>query len=390
MKLRWIESNIWKYFLIQFTNRRNFIPILSVYYLTLPDTHANEIWLYTGIGYLAALLMQIPSGYFADHYWQKNGLIVAKIFIILSSICYIYAWWFFMFTLGSIFMALGCNAFATGTSSSFLKWTLEKIGQWETFRVTASKISGNVALLSIIFIVTLPLFTSIDIKIPLIIWLIIDIIWLIVAFSLIPVHTKIEKHERKWIFELIRELQWKWFFPYAMFTAIIAGFLFADNAYRSPYLIELGYPLIYIGMVMWWSRLVWWMVGRSIRTIEKYISLNKLILIELFIFPIYYIWVGYISNPWILGMVFSAIVGWFWWRNEVYTDYLIDHMPDGRYRSTVLSIRSQMENIIQIIISFGIAAIMWISYQLGFQILGIVLFISLSLVYFFWIRKNYI
>jgi hypothetical protein len=68
MKFSGIESNLWKYFLIQFTIRRNFIPILSVYFLTLPDTRANQIGLFTGIGYTAALLMQMPSGYIADHW----------------------------------------------------------------------------------------------------------------------------------------------------------------------------------------------------------------------------------------------------------------------------------------------------------------------------------
>jgi MFS family permease len=73
------------------------------------------------MGYTAAMLMQIPAGYIADHWGQKNTLILAKICIILSSICYLVAEDFWMFTLGSIFMALGCNAFATGTTSSFLK-----------------------------------------------------------------------------------------------------------------------------------------------------------------------------------------------------------------------------------------------------------------------------
>ncbi len=387
MEFSGISSNIWKHFLIQFTSRRNFIPILSVYYLTLPNAQANEVGLYTGMWYTAAMLMQIPAGYIADHWGQKNTLILAKICIILSSICYLIAEDFWIFTLGSIFMALGCNAFATGTTSSFLKWTLEKLGRGDEYRVMASKISGNVALVSIIFIVTLPFLTEIDIKIPLIVWLIIDIIGLFVAFSLTPVHTKIEKEDKKWILVIIQELRWKWFFPYALFAAIIAGFLFADNVYRSPYLIELGYPLVYIGFVMWGSRLVWWAVGRSVKTIEKYISFQKLLLIELCIFPLYYIGAGYISNPWILGIVFSLIVGWFWWRNEIYTDYFIDHMTDARYRATALSIKSQIENFVQIGVSFGIAGVMGISYQMGFQILGVVIFLLLSGIYFFWIRK---
>jgi hypothetical protein len=88
---------------------------------------------------------------------------------------------------------------------------------------------------------------------------------------------------------LIRELRGTGFFPYALFAATISGFIFADTVYRSPYLIELGYPLAYIGLIMGASRIIWWAVGRSIRTIEKYISFQNLLLIELIIFPLYYI-----------------------------------------------------------------------------------------------------
>lgn len=74
----------------------------------------------------------------------------------------------------------------------------------------------------------------------------------------------------------------------------------ADNAYRSPYLVSLGYPLIYLGFVMALSRLVWWYVGRSVKRIEHYISFRQLIMIEVCIFPLYYITTGYIENPWVV------------------------------------------------------------------------------------------
>lgn len=388
MRLTWISSNLWKHFLIQFTSRRNFIPILAIYYLTLPNTHANEIGLYTGMSYVATFLFQIPSGFIADHWWQKNTLIVAKILLLISSILYLVADNFWIFALAAICMSVGQNAFSTGTTSSFLKGTLEKLDRGSEYRFVASRISGNVSFLSIFFIVFLPFLTNISIQMPLYVGLGIDIIGLLVAFSLVPVHTRIEKHERKWIFTLLHELKGLWFFPYALFAAVIGGFLFADNVYRSPYLIELGYPLMYIGLVMWGSRLVWWAVGRSIKSIEKYISFQKLILIELFVFPLYYIGAGYISNPWMLGAVFSLIVWWFWGRNEVYTDYFIDRIPDTRYRATILSVKTQLENLISIAISFGIAGVMGISYQLGFQILGIMLFFLLGGIFLFGIRKT--
>ncbi len=68
LPLTGLSSNLWKYFLVNFTSRRNFIPILSVYFLTLPDTHANQIGLYTGIGYLMSMLFQVPAGMIADRW----------------------------------------------------------------------------------------------------------------------------------------------------------------------------------------------------------------------------------------------------------------------------------------------------------------------------------
>lgn len=387
MQLTWVESNIWKYFLIQFTNRRNFIPILSVYFLTLSNTHANQIGIYMGIGYVAAMIMQMPSGYIADHYGQKSALIISKALLVLSTSFYIIADGFVMFTLWGVCMALALNAFASGTTASFLKWALEKLGRGDEYKEVASKISGNISLVSVGFILALPFLTEIDMRAPLIFALVLDILGLLVALTIVPIHTRIEQADKKSIRELIHELKGTGFFPYALFIAIISGFLFADNAYRSPYLVSLGYPLVYLGFVMAASRLIWWYVGRSVKYIERYISFQKLILLEICIFPLYYITTWYIENPWVVGTLFALIIGWFWWRAEIYTDHLIERIPDKKYRATALSLKSQMQNIFEMSISFGIAWVMGISYSLGFQVLWICMFLSLFWVYYFGIRQ---
>lgn len=387
MKLTGIESNIWKYALIQFTNRRNFIPILSVYFLTLSDTSAHQIGIYMWLGYVAAMIMQIPSWYIADHYGQKFALIISKMLLVLSTILYLVADGFIIFAIASICMALSLNAFSSGTSSSFLKWALEKLWRGNEFRAVSSKISGNISLISIIFIITLPFFTEIDMRAPLLLALVIDMLWLIVALTIVPIHTHIEQDEKKSLRLLIHELRGTGFFPYAFFVAIISGFLMADNAYRSPYLVSLGYPLVYLGFVMAGSRLVWWYVGRSVQYIERYISFQKLILIEICVFPLYYITTGCIENPWIVWTLFALTIGWFWWRSEIYTDHLIERIQDKRYRATALSLKSQIQNIFEVLVSFGIAGIMGISYALGFQVLGIVMFVLLFSVYYWGIRK---
>lgn len=65
----------------------------------------------------------------------------------------------------------------------------------------------------------------------------------------------------------------------------------------------------------------------------------------------------------------------------------MDRIGDARYRATALSLKSQIQNVIEMSISFGIAGVMGISYALGFQTLGIVMFILLASIYYFGIRK---
>lgn len=232
------RSNLWKYFLFLFTSRRNFIPILSIYYMTLPHAHASEVGIYTGIGFLTSFLLQIPSGMLADRIGEKNTLIIAKIFLLFSSVCFAFGVDFLAFVLGSIFLSVG-TAFYTGASSSFLKATLEKLGRGNEYRFISSKIHGNVSLFSVLFIVGLPFLTDIDMRLPIFVGLFLDIIGLIVACILIPVHGKSEKSERKTLRLLLREVFETRFFSYAFFAGTIVGFLMADSVYRSLYLTEL-------------------------------------------------------------------------------------------------------------------------------------------------------
>ena len=46
-----LAANTWKYFVFLLSQRRHYIPILSIYFLTLPSTTAKQIGLYSGIGH---------------------------------------------------------------------------------------------------------------------------------------------------------------------------------------------------------------------------------------------------------------------------------------------------------------------------------------------------
>lgn len=390
-KLKWLESNIWKYFIILFTGRRNFIPILSIYYLSLPDTKAQEIGFYTAAGYVISLIFQIPAGIIWDRLGNKTTIVIAKICLVISSLMFVIWLNFWFFLIGSLLMSLGIDAFATGNTSAFLHDTLTNLKIENKFKKISSSIRGRVSFLSIFFIIALPFFTKISLGFPFKIGLWIDILWLIVAFSLFPARGNADKHEKITLSNLkdtIKESMWSGLFSIIVFSAIIGAFLMVDWSFRSPYLTSLWYPIMYIGFVMGFSRFIRFLVGRYAHKIEKIFSFKKLILIEIFLFSLYYISASFINNPYIVWIIFSLVTGYFWWRSEIYTDHIINLIPGQRYKSTILSIKWQIAGIVQVLMILIVGFIMNKSYKVWFLFMGIVLFISLMITYVFFIRKN--
>ncbi|MDR0651329.1 MAG: hypothetical protein LBG59_08265 [Candidatus Peribacteria bacterium] len=154
-----------------------------------------------------------------------------------------------------------------------------------------------------------------------------------------------------------------------MFGSLIAAFLVIDVSFRSPYLEELGYPVARIGMVMGGSRLIWFIVSRYAHKIEQYIPFKKLVICEIFLFTFYYISASFLTNPYLVGIIFSLIVGYFHGRSDIYTDHIINLIPGKKYKTTILSIRNWTTSVIQISMILVAGHMMDISFSFGFLVL---------------------
>jgi len=87
------------------------MPILSIYFLTLPNATAQQIGLYMGVGWAVGFLLEIPSGYFSDKFGHKKTLILAKFFLLFSTLFFVFGKSVPYFILGSSFLALSFAAF---------------------------------------------------------------------------------------------------------------------------------------------------------------------------------------------------------------------------------------------------------------------------------------
>jgi MFS family permease len=379
---RELKSNIWKYFLIILTNRRNYIPILAIYFLTLPNATAQQIGLYIGIGWLAGFLLEIPSGYISDKFGHKKTLILAKFFMLISTLFFIFGNSLPYFILGSSFIALGF-AFTSGTGGAFLHNTLVGLKREKDYGDIDGKIRAKASLVSAGMILLLPLLTKIALVLPIKIYLIFDVVGILTVFSLYSPKIKYsaEDEEGEKIWSQLKRFKGTGFYVTSLFVGFIGGFIMALSPFKEPFVESLGFPIIFIGSIMAFSRVVWFIVGHNLKILKK-IKLKKLLFYEIFFFSGLLILSSQLRNPYFIGLIFATMIGYYHGRSSLIGEhYLNNFLINKRYKATMLSIKQQIGKLFEAGIVLSIGFIMAISFSLGFLVAGICMLVVLVLMY---------
>jgi len=385
---RKLNSNIWKYFLLILTNRRNYIPILALYFLTLENTTAQQIGLYIGIGWIMGFFLEIPSGYISDTFGHKKTLIFAKFSMLISTLFFIFGDSLPYFILGSSFTAIGF-AFTSGTAGAFLHNTLVGLKREKEYGEIGGKIRAKASLVSAAMILALPLLTKISLIMPIKIYLIFDLIGILVAFSLYTPKIKYsaEDEEGEKIWSQLKRFKGTGFYTTSLFIGILGGLIIGLSPFKEPFVESLGFPIIFIGSVMALSRVVWFIVGHNLKILKK-IPIRKLLFYEIFIYSGLIILVSQLKNPYIVGIIIAILIGYNYGRSPVFGDYYFENfLMNKRYKATMISIKQQIKKLCETCIAFSVGYIMVISFSLGFLIVGICGLVILLVLYPFLIRS---
>ena len=378
-----------KFFVYMFSQRRNFIPILSIYFLSIPNTTANQIWIFTWIWYLASLLLEIPSWYISDVFWHKETLIISKIFQLFSVFLYI-IWWlffqdqiFYVFILAFAFQSLWFSFFSW-TTQAFYHDVLRRFWKEKEYSKLKWKMSANVSLVSVLIIIALPFLTKIHIVLPLFVWLIFDVIWLIAIFFIKDVKKDSKIKDKKSIIQVLKDSRSYNILWFSIFLWFATGIFLAENSFRWPYLESLWYPIMLLWFVMWVSRIVWFLVWNNLHIIEKHLTPRLHFLFEVFLFTLYYFSISYFSNPYLVWLIISIVVWYAWWRKPVIEWYVLKNVWNTSYKASFLSLEAQVNAIVWTIFSFIIWFLMnYYSYKIWYFLVWIITFIFLSFIYYF-------
>ncbi|MBT3985158.1 MFS transporter [archaeon] len=382
-----LQANIWKFFILIVSNRRNYIPILALYFLSLPNTTAQQIGIYTGIGWFAGFILEIPSGYISDIFGHKKTLIMAKFSMLISTLFFIFGNSFPYFILGAIFMGFGFS-FTSGTSGAFLHNTLVGLKREKEYGEIFGKLHAKASLVSAVMILLLPLLAGISLVLPIKVFLIFDLIGIVMAFSLFSPKIKYsaEDEEGEKIWSQLKKFKGTGFYITSLFLGIISAFVFSLSVYKEPFVALLGFPIILIGSIMALSRVFWFVIGHNLKQIKK-INIKKLLFFEMVFFSGSFILISQLLNPYILGLIFAIQVGYFHARNSLIDEYYINNfLLNRRFKATMLSIKQQIGKLFQSVLAYLAGFIMVISYSYGYLVFGIIMLISLVSIYPFMVK----
>ena len=386
-----LESNIWKYTVLLVTNKRVFIAILGVYYLTVPGVTPFWIGMFLLAGNGASFIFDIPSSYIADKIGHKDAIVLSRGIVFFSTFFFLFAaniWWLII---GSVLMSIGF-AFLSGVGSAFMHETLRALDREGEYRTVMGKASSIGFAIPAIMAALVPFSVGISYKIPFLIMLGLDVVGLIMALSLVRPMVSLEHaaevSETKF-FEVIRQGLAVGFFRIAPFSGIVSALIFAVDGFRGPYQLELGIPVIWFGIFFGTGRALAALLlaysGKLHRLIGDVYSFQRM---QILVYGALLLILGLISNPWVVVVVFVLDNALRYGLSQVDTGYQLDIVRNHRFKATLLSAGNQIQNVLSMcaVALIGLA-IEYFGYQYSFLLFAIA-FLVIQIPLHFFITRN--
>lgn len=349
---------------------------------------SHESFMLKAIYSVIIIILEIPSGYFADVIGRKSTLIFGAIMGVVGMLIYALFGGFTAFLIAEI--ALGISqSFVSGSDSAMMYDSLQADNRQSLY----SKFEGrNTAIgngAESLAAVIGGLLAEISFRTPFMAQTVIAFIAVPAALTLVePPSLKTGHETLKHTFTIVKQSIFghKKLRYYLLFSSVIGACTLTMAWIYHPYLKdELGISLYQIGIIAAVLNMIAAVFSSQAYKIEHFLKRkNTLVIIGLTI-PISYIVIGWLNSVMIL-----AVLGFFYMVRGVATpvlkDYVNSNTPSG-IRATVLSVRNFVIRMVFVVLAPALGYITDIyNYQYAFIVIGLMfLLLSIPLLIF---RQN--
>ena len=160
------KNNIWKYYLASILGGFAFFynAIDTLYYRHWGLSFEQVGWL-LGASMATSLILEIPTGAFADLYGKKKSILIASLFNLLGISCLAFGSSFPIFLLGFVFWGVS-TAFNSGAGNAWLYDSLKATGDEKTLTKHLGRLSSAFISVDILSSVIAPLLFALNVRLP--------------------------------------------------------------------------------------------------------------------------------------------------------------------------------------------------------------------------------
>ena len=343
-----LKSNIWKYYLFQiFRNLVFFVPVIVLFWQDV-GLSLTEIMILQSIFAISIVLLEIPTGYFADVFGRRKSLMYSGGFLVVGALAYGLGHNFYHFLIAEIFWAFG-NSLISGSDSALVYDTLKDLKQEKTYK----KIWGN----SIFYLMVAVAFASIlggyigKINFRWTFYAMIPFLVILIplAYSMKEPkrHKLIFKKGYVWeLFEILKGIfiknkKLKWLIIYG---GIAHGFNQAVFWFYQPYFKLSGLDIVYFGFVFASFQLVAGISSKYSHKIEGILGEKKsLVMLTILIGGSYLLMSNFI---YLFSFIFAFLQQFVRGFSSVVINDYVNKLITSDVRATVLSAESMIKRLI--------------------------------------------
>jgi MFS family permease len=346
------KNNIWKYYLTSVLGGFAFFynAIDTLYYRHY-GLSFEQVGLLLATGMAVSLLMEIPTGAFADLYGKKKSVIISSVFNLLGITCLALGNSFPIFLLGFAMWGIS-TAFSSGAGNAWLYDSLKAIGQEKTLTKHMGRLSSMFISVDILSSILAPLLFAVNVRLPYFVSWTAMIIVIIIQFSMYDKVTKIVTNGWNLFVENTNQIKnsivaikgnsyflWLTFIGFIFFTSNKA----ISEIVSGPYLTDIaGYSVPTLSIILSGASIIQTITVFFTDRFENYLGLKKSLILLFLLFPLTIFLYSItrnniITTTLIIGFYFSLVSFY-----EVVTEGNLSHsFPDDK-RSTMLSINSMI------------------------------------------------
>ena len=318
------------------------MPLIAIYLVDRGGVDLKELGIIASVTGIVQLILEVPSGYFADRFGHKLALLVGSFISAVSVLPYVFFPGFVGGLIGSAGY-FGGMAFASGTMQAFMHETLKELKRDHEYssimgRAQSFGLMGNVFLVGLV-----PLTYKLNPKMPFIIgfFCLFATFLLIYSMKTPSVHVKVKERLQKGTLGKLRRASkeiplLRMFFVFVIFGVVSSGFD-QSSMYREIIFRENGIPVEWFGFILALGSLLAAYGGTKIHHLRK-LSPSAFYFFDAAYLVLLLILIGLIHNAIAIVLAFALFPAYDRTRNIIFEAQLFDEFNASSYKATLISV----------------------------------------------------